>query len=377
MSKHKVAIVHYWLTGMRGGEAVLEALCRMFPSADLFTHVYNQNAASPTINKHTVTTTFIDRLPFANRLYAHYLPLMPIALEGLDLTSYDLVISSEAGPAKGVITAPGSVHICYTHSPMRYIWDQYHVYRKEASWFARILMPVFAHHLRIWDESSAARVDGYIANSNHVANRVRKYYRREAIVIPPPVAINQFTPESTERVEDFYLWAGELVSYKRPSIAIDAFTVMNKPLVVIGGGKPSRELISRAGKNITFLGRVPHDVLKDHMARCRALVFPGEEDFGIVPIEVMASGRPVIAYSKGGAVDTVVDGVTGLLFDDQSVEGLVKAVQHFESEMLHTIDQQALAEHARNFDENHFRERVSVYLNEFGIDADNYAVDGK
>jgi len=326
------------MVSMRGGEAVLEALCRMFPSADIFTHVYDEEKLSPEILKNKITTTFISKLPWAKTRYPSYLPLMPLALEGLDLTDYDLIISSEAGPAKGVITSPGSLHICYTHSPMRYIWDQYHQYRRDAGWFAKLLMPVITHYLRGWDVTSAARVDGFIANSTHVSKRIEKYYRRQSTVIAPPVAVDQFRPVPTDEVEDFYLWAGELVSYKQPSIAIDAFTAMGKPLVVIGGGKLPASVLARAGDNITFLGRVPHEVLKDYMARCRALVFPGEEDFGIVPLEVMASGRPVIAYARGGALDTMIDGVTGILFDNQTTEGLIEAVNRFEFTMLPSIE---------------------------------------
>lgn len=364
-AEKKVAIVHYWLTGMRGGEAVIEALCRMFPSADIFTHVYDEEAVSQTIKSRSVTTSFINRLPFAKKLYPIYLPLMPIASEGLDLTGYDLVISSEAGPAKGVITAPGSVHISYTHSPMRYVWDQYHVYRREAGFFTRLLMPILAHYLRVCDVNAAARVDGFMANSSHVANRIEKYYRREATVVAPPVAVENFSVVPSEQVEEFYLWAGELVAYKKPSIVIDAFTKLDKPLVVIGGGKLPRNLRMRAGPKITFLGRVPHSVLTDYMSRCRALVFPGEEDFGIVPLEVMASGRPVIAYGKGGALDTVVDGVTGMLFHNQSVEGMIDAVNRFEATMLSEIDPNKLAEHAKKFDEAQFRKNVAEFISRF------------
>ena len=371
----KVAIVHYWMVSMRGGEAVVEALCRMFPSADIFTHVYESEKLSSTILKHDITTTFISRLPWAKRRYPSYLPLMPIALEGLDLTGYDLIISSEAGPAKGVITAPGSLHVCYTHSPMRYVWDQYYEYRKEAGWLTRLLMPLMTHYLRSWDVTTAARVDGFMANSTHVAKRIKKYYRRDAVVVAPPVAVDQFEPVRADDLEEFYLWAGELVMYKCPNIAIDAFTLLDKPLVVIGGGTLPPELIARAGNKITFLGRVPHAVLKDHMSKCRALVFPGEEDFGIVPLEVMASGRPVIAYGKGGALDTVIDGLTGLLFYEKSVDGLVEAVQRFECTMLASIDPEVLVAHARKFDEQQFQNGISEFLKGYGFEVDTQIED--
>lgn len=359
----KVALIHYWLVGMRGGEKVLEALCRMFPDADIFTHVHDPTKMSDTIRAHRVTETYIGRLPFAKRLYQSYLPLMPGALESLDLTGYDLVISSEAGPAKGVIVPPDAFHLCYVHSPMRYLWDQYTVYREGAGRLTRMAMPLMAPRLRMWDVTSAARVDHFLANSTHVANRVTKYWRRPADVVFPPVDVAAFGPVPKDDLGDFYLWAGELAPYKRPDIAIEAFRALGKPLVMIGGPEKTRvRLAATAPKNVTFLGKIDFATLKSHMARCRALIFPGEEDFGIVPVEVMASGRPVIAYGRGGALDTVVDGETGLLFREQSVDGLVRAVEAFESSGLAGADPAALVAHAGKFDEAGFRRGVMSSL---------------
>lgn len=327
----RVAIIHYWLVGMRGGERVLEALCRMFPQADLFTHVADPSRLSPVLTAHRITQTRIARLPFARRLYQRYLPLMPRALEELDLSGYDLVISSEAGPAKGVIAPPDAPHLCYCHSPMRYVWDQYHTYRTGAGALTRLVMPRLAHGLRQWDVSSAARVDGFVANSTHVAGRIRKYWRRPARVVPPPVRVEAFAPVPQEERGDYYLWAGELVAYKRPDLAVTAFRQLDRPLVVIGG--PARQvarLKPLAGPRTRFLGRVSDEVLRHHMARCRALIFPGEEDFGIVPVETMAAGRPVIAYGRGGIRDTVIPGKTGIFFDQQNAESLAEAVRRFE-----------------------------------------------
>ncbi|MEX5729698.1 glycosyltransferase involved in cell wall biosynthesis [Rhodovulum iodosum] len=364
----RVAIVHYWLVGMRGGEKVLEALCRMFPEAELFTHVYVPDRISPALNAHKVHTTRIARLPFAPRLYQKYLPLMPRALEEIDLTGFDLVISSEAGPAKGVIAPPDAPHLCYCHSPMRYLWDQYHVYRDGAGALTRALMPYLAHELRQWDVTSAARVDAFAANSGHVAARIRKYWRREAEVVHPPVAVADFAPVAAGEVGDFYLWAGELAPYKRPDLAVEAFTRMGKPLVVIGGPDKTRKaLAAQAGDNVRFLGQVPFPTLKDHMARCKALIFPGEEDFGIVPVEVMASGRPVIAYGRGGALDTVRDGETGLLFREQSVEGLTDAVARFEAAGLDRLPPEPLVAHAARFDEGAFRAGILRLLAGQGV----------
>ncbi len=366
---NRVALVHYWLVGMRGGEKVLEALCRMFPDADIYTHVHVPARISDTINAHRVQTTRIGRLPFAGRLYQKYLPLMPRALEEVDLTGYDLVISSESGPAKGVIPPPDAPHLCYCHSPMRYLWDQYTVYRDTAGPLMRLVMPRLAHDLRAWDIASAARVDGFVANSSHVANRINKYWRRESDIVHPPVAVSQFAPVSRGAADDFYLWAGELAPYKRPDLAVEAFTRMGRKLVVIGGpDKTSRALADTAGPNVTFLGQVPFAVLRDHLARCKALIFPGEEDFGIVPVEAMASGRPVIAYGRGGALDTVVDGKTGLLFHDPSVDGLIEAVRAFEAEGLDRLDAGPLVAHARRFDETAFRRGIAASLARLGVD---------
>ena len=363
----KVALIHYWLVNMRGGEKVLEALCRMFPHADIFTHVYDPAAVSDVIRAHSVKTTLISRLPFARQRYQNYLPLMPLALEELDLSGYDLIISSEAGPAKGVTPPPDAAHLCYVHSPMRYIWDQYHVYKRHAGFAARTAMPLLAHQLRIWDAISAVRVDAFVANSAHVAKRVNKFYRREAAVVHPPVAVDDFAPAPRGERENFYLWAGELVAYKRPDIAIEAFNRLGRQLVVIGGGEMRGKLEKTAKGNIKFLGRTDFETLKRCMARCKALVFPGEEDFGIIPVEAMASGRPVIAYGRGGALDTIIDGETGLLFDDQSVEGLMAAIESFEASDLANADPAPFVARARLFDEAAFRRGIFTALLRLGV----------
>ncbi|MGC9368074.1 MAG: glycosyltransferase [Paracoccaceae bacterium] len=369
--QRRVALIHYWLVGMRGGEKVLEELCEMFPQADIFTHVVVPERLSPTLRQHRIITTSVGRLPFAPRLYQKYLPLMPRALEEIDLTGYDLVISSEAGPAKGVIAPPDAPHLCYCHSPMRYLWDQYHTYRQGAGWLTRRMMPHLAHRLRSWDVTSAARVDGFVANSSHVAARIGKYWQRDADIVFPPVAVEDFAPVPQTELGDFYLWAGELAPYKRPDLAVEAFTRMKKPLVVIGGPDKTRAALSaKAGANVTFLGQVPFDVLKEHMARCRALVFPGEEDFGIVPVEVMASGRPVIAYGRGGALDTVLEGETGLLFREQSVEALIDAVEQFEALGLDRPDPAVLLAHARRFDRAAFRDGIARSLGTLGVNLE-------
>jgi glycosyltransferase involved in cell wall biosynthesis len=325
----KVAIVHYWLVGMRGGEKVLEALCEMFPQADIFTHVYVPEAVSETIRGHRVTTSFINRLPAARRLYKRYLALMPLALEQLDLRGYDLVISSESGPAKGVVPPPSARHLCYCHSPMRYLWNMFHDYREQSGRLTRLVMPPVAHYLRMWDAVSAARVDRYVANSGAVASRVRRYYGRDAEVVFPPVDVGAFQPVPAGEREDYMLMVGELVAYKRPELAVEAFNRMGRKLVVIGGGEMLSRIRRLAGPTVSVLGPRPFADLRHHYARCRALIFPGEEDFGIVPVEAMASGRPVIAYGRGGATETVIAGLSGILFDEQSGDALIAAVEGF------------------------------------------------
>ncbi len=350
----KVAIVHYWLVSMRGGERVLERLCDLYPDADVFTHVYAPEAMSPTIRRMNVKTSFIQKLPGARKRYQSYLPLMPLALEQLDLTAYDLILSSEAGPAKGVITRPDAVSLCYCHSPMRYLWDQYHVYRSTAGAVTRAAMPLFSHYLRQWDMASASRVDRFAANSAFVRGRIRKFYGRDAEVIHPPVPVDNYTPTTPE---DFYLWVGQLVPYKRADLAVDAFTRSGKPLWVIGDGSASAELRARAGPNIRFDDRLDYDALRSAYARARALVFTAEEDFGIVPVEAMASGRPVIAYGRGGATETVVDGTTGLFFAEQTVASLNDAIARFEAWLPGFSPEQACA-HARGFAPERFDAQI-------------------
>ena len=326
----KVALIHYWLVTMRGGEKVLEALCELFPGADIFTHSHDPGSISSTINAHDIKTTFIGSLPFSNRLYKSYLPLMPLALEQLDLRDYDLIISSESGPAKGVVAPASAVHLCYCHSPMRYIWNMYNEYRERSGLIKRAAMPAIAHYLRLWDVTAAARVDQYVANSHTVAARIRRYYGRDADVINPPVDIKAFEVVPDAERSDYFLMAGELVAYKRPELAVRAFNRLQAKLVVIGGGEMLERVRQLAGPTITVMGSQPFAVLRHHYSRCQALIFPGEEDFGIVPVEAMASGRPVIAYGRGGATESVIPGVTGVFFSEQSVEAILDAVRRFE-----------------------------------------------
>lgn len=347
----RVAIVHFWLVSMRGGEKVLEALCQLFPEADIFTHVYDPGLESETIRRHKIVTTFINSLPRARRYYKHYLPLMPLALEQIDLRGYDLVISSESGPAKGIIPPAGAVHICYCHSPMRYVWNMFHDYREQAGWFRRLMMPPLCHYLRIWDATASMRVDRFIANSATVAARIEKYYRRDAEVIHPPVNVELFESVPAGEVEDYYLMAGELVAYKRPELAVEAFNALGRRLIVIGGGEMLAEVRKLAGPTVTIMGQQPFSVLRHHYARCRALVFPGEEDFGMIPVEVMASGRPVIAYGRGGVTESVTAGVSGLFFEEQTAAAIERAIHDFERM---SFDSRAIRAQAEKFNTHKF-----------------------
>lgn len=357
---HKVAIVHYWLTGMRGGERFLEAVLDLYPQADIFTHVFVPEAVSEKIRSHTVRTTFINRLPLARKLYRSYLPLMPLALEGLDLTGYDLIISSESGPAKGVIVPPAALHVCYCHSPMRYVWDFYQRYRREAGWLSRLAMPLCCHYLRLWDVTSAARIDGISANSANVADRIRRAWgRTDVTVLMGPIRAAEFDP--TRPRGDRYLFLGELIGYKQPEMAVEACSALDRPLTIIGGG-PLLERIRQLarGHDVEVLGRQSDAVVRERLATCRALLFPGEEDLGLVPLEAMASGAPVIAYGRGGALETVVDGETGILYPEQSAAALAAAMERFET--VGPWNPATMAARAALFDESIFKERFRAFV---------------
>ncbi|HEX4179476.1 MAG TPA: glycosyltransferase [Caulobacteraceae bacterium] len=346
-----MAIVHYWLVTMRGGERVLERLIRLFPEADIFTHVYDPSAVSELIRSRPVYTTFIQKLPGARRHYKKYLPLMPMALEELDLSAYDLVICSEAGPAKGVITAPDALQVCYCHSPMRYLWDQYPAYRATANPLARLAMPWSFHQLRQWDTSSAARVERFMANSNFIRKRIAKAYGRGAVVVHPPVDTALFSV--AEQVERRWLWVGQMTPYKRADLAVEAFNALGLPLLMVGDGEMAKDVRRRAGPNITIVPRLGFTELRRAYAECKALIFTPEEDFGIVPVETMASGRPVLAYGRGGILDTVEPGETGLFFQEQTLEAVIDGVEQMEAWAPH-FDPARAVQSARRFSPERF-----------------------
>src|SRR3954447_6837209 len=309
----RAAIVHYWLINRRGGEKVLDALCRLLPDADIFTLFCDPATLSPEVRRHKLTVSFLNPL---RRAYRSLLPLMPMALESFDLRRYDLVVSSESGPAKGVITSSTTRHVCYCHTPMRYLWDLYPAYRNEwtRSRWRRAAMTPISNYLRLWDYASAARVDQFVANSANTRQRIWKTYRRESEVAHPPVDVDSFYHMPAE---DYCLVVSELVPYKRIDAAVREFSRSGRRLRIAGDGPEYRALRSGAAANVEFLGRVSDIELRELLARCRALLLPGEEDFGITPVEALASGKPVIALGRGGALETVPS-FGGVLYDDVS-----------------------------------------------------------
>lgn len=353
-SQPRVAVVHYWLLAMRGGEKVLEEILSLFPQAEIFTHVLDRDRMSPRILAHPITETFIARLPGAKKHYQKYLGLMPRALEELDLSDFDLILSSESGPAKGVIGAPGSLHVCYTHSPMRYIWDHYPGYRDRAGRLARAVFSRTAHRLRVWDVTSAARVDHFIANSSFIADRIHRVWHREADIVHPPVDLGAFRLADRPVERGYYLFVSQLVRYKRVDLVIEAFRGTPHRLLVVGDGEERKALERSCPPNVTFLGRAPDADLPGLYQGAKALVFPAEEDFGIVPVEAMACGTPVLAYGRGGVLDSVVDGRTGLFFPDQSVAAIRACVEAFEARASQ-FDPAVVAAQAKSFAPERFR----------------------
>jgi glycosyltransferase involved in cell wall biosynthesis len=330
MKKLRIALVHDWLTGMRGGEKCLEVLCELFPDAPLYTLLHVKGAMSPLIESRDIRTSFIQHLPLVATQYRSYLPLFPCAIESLDLSSFDVVISTSHCVAKGAVTRPGALHICYCHTPMRYVWEMYDEYfgKGKAGLVTRAAMAIAAPWLRSWDVRTAGRVRYYIANSENVRKRIQAHYRMDAEVIFPPVDTRQFMV--SKHSSGYYLIVSALVPYKKVDLAIEAFNRNGRRLVIVGKGPEEKKLRALAGPNVEFLGWRSDDDLAGLYAGCRALIFPGEEDFGIVPLEAMACGKPIIAYGRGGALETVVEGETGTFFTVQSAEALGAAVEHAE-----------------------------------------------
>ncbi|MBF5059042.1 glycosyltransferase family 4 protein [Candidatus Neptunochlamydia vexilliferae] len=355
----KVALVHDWLTTMGGAEKVLEALLEVFP-ADLFTLVKDPKAVVGTPFE-KAKTSFIQRLPRAKKKYRSYLPFFPIAIEQFDLSGYDLVISSSHAVAKGVLTHADQLHICYCHTPMRYAWDLYQQYLRESklkSGVKGVIVKVFLHYLRMWDAQAASRVDAYVANSHYVARRIKKLYGEEAAVIYPPVDVDYFG--FTDQKEDFYLTASRMVPYKKIDLIVEAFSQMpDKKLVVIGDGPDMEKVKGKAKKNVEILGYQNRETLRSYLQKAKGFVFAALEDFGILPVEAQGCGTPVIAFGKGGALETVIEGETGLFFREQTVPSLIEAIEAFERK---SFDPKRIRAHAETFRKERFKEEFQAFV---------------
>jgi len=350
----KVALMQYWLTKMGGAEKVLSALGELYPGADLFTHAY-WPAGVRGFEQFRVTESFIARLPLGRKHPQWYLPLLPAASRSLDLDGYDLIVSSEAGPIKGIRKPPGAKHVCYCHSPMRYVWDMYDEYYAGASWGGKAAMRLFRDYLRREDVRSAESVDRFVANSRFVAERIRRIYQRDADVVYPPVDVEFFAGEYEKR--DYYLFASRLEGYKRPDLAISACVRMGRKVVVVGEGNLMAKLTARyAGSPlVAFRGRVGDGELRQLYGEARALLFPALEDFGIVPVEAQAAGTPIIALGKGGSLETVKGGETGVFMPEASCEALCGAIEEFESR---TWDPARCRVHAARFAKDRFLQGI-------------------
>ena len=326
----KVALVHDWLNGMRGGEKCLEVICELFPKADLFTLIHEKGEVSNVIESMQIKTSFIQKLPFALKKYRYFLPLFPFAIEQFDFSKYDLIISSSHCVAKGIKKDDSVYHISYIHAPMRYVWDQFETYFKQSrtSWFTRVGAGLVRSYLQSWDIKTSHGVNTFLCNSQNVRKKIFNYYQRESQVIYPPVNLSYFKPGTIK--DDFYLIVGALAPNKRVDLAIEAFNILNLPLKISGSGQDEKYCKTIAGKNIEFLGVLPNNKLLELYQRARALVFPGEDDFGITPLEAQACNTPVIAFGRGGALETVSNS-TGIFFEAQNIDSLSEAVVKMEN----------------------------------------------
>lgn len=360
----KIALIHDWYYVNGGAEKVVKAITSIFPDCEHFAlfDVMPDNDKLKIINTTQVTTTFIQKLPFISKLHRKYLQLYPYAIEQLDLRQYDLVISSSSSVAKGVLTNANQVHICYCHSPMRYAWDLYHNYLRESgfNWLAKLYAKKVLHKIRVWDIISSNRVDYFIANSEYIAKRINKVYRKESKVIYPPVDVNYFSLDKNS-TRDYYFTASRMVPYKKIDLIVETFAKNGKKLYVAGDGPELKKIKSKSMDNIVFLGHISKPELKKYLQNAKAFVFASEEDFGIVPVEAQACGTPVIAYGKGGSLETVLDKKTGLFFYEQTVEKLDEAITHFEKS---TFNYEEIRNHAITFSEERFKSEISEFVRE-------------
>jgi len=354
----KIAIVASWLNQYGGAERVLEVLHELYPDAPIFTSIYAPGAMPEDYRSWDIRVSWLNRLPLTKKKHQLFLPLYPLAFERLDLSGFDVVLSVPSAFAHGVIPPPGTLHICYCLTPARFLWNyEQYIARENVGQFARWLLLPIIRKLRQWDRRAANRVDHFVAISKVIQRRIAAFYARESTVIYPPVNTSHFQP--AQAVEDYFLVVSRLVPYKRIDIVVQAFNELGLPLIIIGDGRDRPALEAMADSNIRFLGRVSDAKMRDYMARCRAFLFPGEEDFGITPIEAMAAGRPVIAYAGGGALETVIEGITGTFFSKQTPESLVEIVRAFDHR---AFDPKVLRRHAERFDRKVFKKRISTFI---------------
>jgi glycosyltransferase involved in cell wall biosynthesis len=358
----RIAIVHDYFTQLGGAEKVAEELYRTLPNASLFATVAFRHCMPPHLKNARVRTSWMQNLPRISKYYRTYFLVYPFAIASLDLSKYDLVVSSSSSYAKGIRTDRDALHVCYCHTPMRWVWNYKTYSETESSGFTRdFLVPILIRGLKSWDEEASRQPDHFVANSKIVAERIRRAYGRSAEVIHPPIDTERFRPSAEQ--ENYYVTLSRLVSYKRIDLAIQACTELNKKLFVIGDGPDRNRLEALAGPSITFLGRAPDEVVEHYVSRCRALIFPGEEDFGMAPLEVAAAGRPTIAYRAGGAVETVLENVTGIFFDEQSREHLADAIERFEQQQW---SPELIRHHSEGFSVEVFRDRFRSFLRRVG-----------
>lgn len=362
----KVAIIQEWLVSVGGSDKVVKAIADIFPDADIYTLVADKSVCEELgIDYSKVQTSIIQKLPFGTKKHRMYLPIFPYVIEQFDLRGYDVVISSSHAVAKGVLTKADQLHICYCHSPVRYVWDMYNEYLEESNLskgFKSFLARYLLHRIRKWDMLSSFRVDHYISNSNNVGKRIKKTYRRESDTIYPNIDISSFA--FCDQKEDFYMASSRLVPYKKMDLIVEAFNQMpDKKLVVVGGGPDLEKIKKIAKSNIVVMGYQPFDVLKEKMQKAKAFVFAADEDFGMIPIEAQACGTPVIAYGKGGSLETVVNNKTGLYFYEQTPASIVEAVSRFE-QMENTLDYNEIRSHAEKFSEQRFKKEIKDYVTE-------------
>lgn len=360
----KVAIVHDYLNQYGGAERVLEAISELYPDAPIYTSIYSREKVLHRFDDRKVITSFMQKFPGVINHHQAFLPFYSYAFESFDLSGYDLVISSSSAWAKGVLTGPETLHISYCHTPMRFVW-QYEDYaqRERIGKLAKVALPFFLSYVRLWDVLSAQRPDYYVANSHTVAKRIQDFWQREAVVINPPVEVNHIPYRRKAKREDFYLWVGRMIPYKRADVAIKAFRELDLPLKVVGTGRDMAALKGLAGPKTEFLGHVPDEDLRELFSRCKAFIQVGAEDFGITPVEAMAGGAPVIAIRQFGPAETVREGLSGLFFDQQTPEALAGAVRRFERE-YHRFDHEAIRRYAENYDRALFCRRFQEYVAE-------------